>query len=120
MYKNAHRIAQWYIKNTASTKIYAKGRTFRRWSRRRSTILRLALRNQHAEDAARVRAVDHEIPNTAAEENRARRRADFLKEEARVRKIYEELVSSNRRRREVVQNQLTHPTSKKPLRLSLP
>jgi len=45
-----------------------------------------------AEDAARVRAVDHEIPNTAAEENRARRRADFLKEEARVRKIYEELV----------------------------
>ncbi len=36
--------------------------------------------------------VDHEVPNTAAEENRARRRADFLKEEARVRKIYEELV----------------------------
>jgi hypothetical protein len=32
------------------------------------------------------------VPNTAAEENRARRRADFLKEEARVRKIYEELV----------------------------
>jgi hypothetical protein len=45
-----------------------------------------------AGDAARVRAVDHEIPNTAAEENRARRRADFLKEEARVRQMYEELV----------------------------
>jgi hypothetical protein len=29
---------------------------------------------------------------TAAEENRARHRAEFLKEEARVRKIYEELV----------------------------
>jgi hypothetical protein len=45
-----------------------------------------------AEDAARVREVDHDVPNTAAEENRARRRAEFLKEEARVRKIYEELV----------------------------
>jgi hypothetical protein len=32
------------------------------------------------------------VPNTAAEENRARRRAEFLKEEARVRKMYEELV----------------------------
>ena len=45
-----------------------------------------------AQDAARVRQVDHEVPNTAAEENRARRRAEFLKEEARVRKMYEELV----------------------------
>jgi hypothetical protein len=45
-----------------------------------------------AEDAARVREVDHDVPNTAAEENRARRRAEFLKEEARVRKVYEELV----------------------------
>jgi len=36
--------------------------------------------------------VDHDVPITAAEENRARRRAEFLKEEARVRKIYEELV----------------------------
>ena len=45
-----------------------------------------------AEDAARVRDVDTEVPNTAAEENRARSRAEFLKEEARVRKIYEELV----------------------------
>ena len=45
-----------------------------------------------AKDAARVRNVDHDVPVTAAEENRARRRAEFLKEEARVRKIYEELV----------------------------
>jgi hypothetical protein len=45
-----------------------------------------------ADDAARVREVDTDVPNTAAEENRARRRAEFLKEEARVRKIYEELV----------------------------
>jgi hypothetical protein len=36
--------------------------------------------------------VDHDVPITASEENRARRRAEFLKEEARVRKIYEELV----------------------------
>src|SRR5258708_12223152 len=45
-----------------------------------------------ADDAARVGAVDTEVPTTAAQENRARRRAEFLKEEARVRKIYEELV----------------------------
>jgi len=43
-------------------------------------------------DAARVRHLDHDVPNTAAEEDRARRRAEFLKEEARVRKVYEELV----------------------------
>ena len=44
-----------------------------------------------AEDAARVRHLEHDIPLTAAEENRARRKK-ALEEQAKVRAIYEELV----------------------------
>ncbi len=83
MYKNA-TVAQWY-KEHGKHEIYAKGKAVGLNTYEHSLVI-------DAEDAARVRAVDHEVPNTAAEENRARRRADFLKEEARVRKIYEELV----------------------------
>jgi hypothetical protein len=83
MYKNA-TVAQWY-KEHGKHEIYAKGRAVSLDAYEHSLVI-------DAEDAARVRAVDHEVPNTAAEENRARRRAEFLKEEARVRKIYEELV----------------------------
>ena len=83
MYKNA-TVAQWY-KEHGKHEIYAKGRAVSLDTYEHSLVI-------DAEDAARVRAVDHEVPNTAAEENRARRRAEFLKEEARVRKIYEELV----------------------------
>ena len=83
MYKNA-TVAQWY-KEHGKHDIYAKGKAVSLEAYDHSLVI-------DAEDAARVRAVDHEVPNTAAEENRARRRADFLKEEARVRKIYEELV----------------------------
>jgi 7,8-dihydro-6-hydroxymethylpterin dimethyltransferase len=83
MYKNA-TVAQWY-KEHGKHEIYAKGKAVNLDTYNHSLVI-------DAEDAARVRAVDHEVPNTAAEENRARRRAEFLKEEARVRKIYEELV----------------------------
>jgi hypothetical protein len=83
MYKNAS-VAQWY-KEHGKHEIYAKGRAVGLENYEHSLVI-------DAEDAARVREVDHEVPNTAAEENRARRRADFLKEEARVRRIYEELV----------------------------
>ncbi len=83
MYKNA-TVAQWY-KEHGKHDIYAKGKAVSLEAYDHSLVI-------DAEDAARVRQVDHEVPNTAAEENRARRRADFLKEEARVRKIYEELV----------------------------
>jgi uncharacterized radical SAM superfamily Fe-S cluster-containing enzyme len=83
MYKNA-TVAQWY-KEHGKHEIYAKGRAVSLDAYEHSLVI-------DAEDAARVRAVDHEVPNTAAEENRARRRTEFLKEEARVRKIYEELV----------------------------
>ncbi|HEY1483718.1 MAG TPA: hypothetical protein VGF19_13385, partial [Candidatus Acidoferrum sp.] len=44
-----------------------------------------------AEDAARVRHIEHDIPVTAAEENRARRKK-AIEEQAKVRAIYEELV----------------------------
>src|SRR5712664_1905117 len=83
MYKNA-TVAQWY-KTHGKHEIYAKGRAVNLETYDHSLVI-------DAEDAARVRAVDHDVPLPAAEENRARRRAEFLKEEARVRKIYEELV----------------------------
>jgi hypothetical protein len=83
MYKNA-TVAQWY-KEHGKHEIYAKGRAVGLDAYDHSLVI-------NAEDAARVRNVDHDVPITAAEENRARRRAEFLKEEARVRKIYEELV----------------------------
>jgi len=44
-----------------------------------------------AADAARVRHIEHDIPVTAAEENRIRRKK-ALEEQAKVRAIYEELV----------------------------
>ena len=44
-----------------------------------------------AEDAARVRHLEHDIPVTAAEEDRARRKKAY-EEQAKVRAIYEELV----------------------------
>ena len=83
MYKNA-TVAQWY-KEHGKREIYAKGKAVGLDTYEHSLVI-------DAEDAARVRTVDHDVPITAAEENRARRRAEFLKEEARVRKIYEELV----------------------------
>jgi len=44
-----------------------------------------------AEDAARVRAREHDVPMTAAEEDRIRRKQAF-EEQAKVRAIYEEMV----------------------------
>jgi uncharacterized radical SAM superfamily Fe-S cluster-containing enzyme len=83
MHKNA-TVAQWY-KEHGKHEIYAKGRAVGLDTYEHSLVI-------DAEDAARVRSVDHDVPVTAAEENHVRRRAEFLKEEARVRKIYEELV----------------------------
>jgi 7,8-dihydro-6-hydroxymethylpterin dimethyltransferase len=83
MYKNA-TVAQWY-KEHGKHEIYAKGRNVDLQTYEHSLVVDLV-------DAAKVRHLDHDVPNTAAEEDRARRRAEFLKEEARVRKMYEELV----------------------------
>jgi hypothetical protein len=82
MHKNA-TVAEWY-KNHGKHEIYAKNK-------------KVALNDyEHslkidAEDAARVRHLEHDIPLTAAEEDRIRRKKAF-EEAAKVRKIYEELV----------------------------
>ena len=55
---------------------------------RRTTSTRCKI---DAEDASRVRHLEHDIPLTAAEEDRIRRKKAF-EEAAKVRKIYEELV----------------------------
>jgi len=82
MYKNA-TVAQWY-KEHGKHEIFAKGKKVDLASYEHS--LRI-----DAEDAARVRHLEHDIPLTAAEEDRARRRK-ATEEAAKVRKIYEELV----------------------------
>jgi len=82
MYKNA-TVAQWY-KTHGKHEIYAKGKEVHLEHYEHS--LRI-----DAEDAARVRHLEHDIPLTAAEEDRIRRKK-ALEEAAKVRKIYEELV----------------------------
>jgi uncharacterized radical SAM superfamily Fe-S cluster-containing enzyme len=82
MYKNA-TVAQWY-KTHGKHEIYAKGKKVDLNSYEHS----LRIDN---EDATRVRHLEHDIPQTAAEEDRIRRRK-ANEEAAKVRKIYEELV----------------------------
>jgi hypothetical protein len=82
MHKNA-TVAEWY-KNHGKHEIYAKGKSVNLGSYEHSLVI-------DAEDAARVRHIEHDIPVTAAEENRARRKK-AIEEQAKVRAIYEELV----------------------------
>jgi len=83
MYKNA-TVAQWY-KTHGKHEIYAAGKAVNLGNYEHSLVI-------DAEDAARVKVRDHDdVPVTAADEDRARRRA-AQKEEAKVRQIYEELV----------------------------
>jgi uncharacterized radical SAM superfamily Fe-S cluster-containing enzyme len=82
MHKNA-TVAEWY-KTHGKHEIYAKGKSVNLQSYEHS--LRI-----DADDAARVRHLEHDIPLTAAEEERARRKRAY-EEQAKVRAIYEELV----------------------------
>src|SRR6185503_15793223 len=82
MHKNA-TVAEWY-KTHGKHEIYAKGKNVNLQSYEHS--LRI-----DADDAARVRHLEHDIPLTAAEEERARRKKAY-EEQAKVRAIYEELV----------------------------
>ena len=82
MHKNA-TVAQWY-KEHGKHEIYAKGKKVDLMSYEHS--LRI-----DDDDAARVRHLEHDIPQTAAEEDRIRRKKAF-EEAAKVRRIYEELV----------------------------
>jgi len=82
MHKNA-TVAEWY-KTHGKHEIYAKGKKVDLNTYEHSLKI-------DAEDAARVRHLEHDIPQTAAEEDRARRKRAY-EEQAKVRAIYEELV----------------------------
>ncbi|OLC85388.1 MAG: hypothetical protein AUH88_06665 [Acidobacteria bacterium 13_1_40CM_4_61_5] len=82
MHKNA-TVAEWY-RNHGKHEIYAKGRKVNLETYEHSLVI-------DANDAARVRHLEHDIPLTAAEEDRIRRKKAF-EEQAKVRAIYEELV----------------------------
>jgi uncharacterized radical SAM superfamily Fe-S cluster-containing enzyme len=82
MHKNA-TVAEWY-KNHGKHEIYAKGKAVNLQSFEHSLVI-------DANDAARVRHLDHDVPLTAAEEDRTRRKKAY-EEQAKVRAIYEELV----------------------------
>jgi uncharacterized radical SAM superfamily Fe-S cluster-containing enzyme len=82
MYKNA-TVAQWY-RTHGKHEIYAKGKKVNLENYEHSLVI-------DAADAARVRPKEHDIPMTAAEEDRLRRKK-ALEEQAKVREIYEELV----------------------------
>jgi uncharacterized radical SAM superfamily Fe-S cluster-containing enzyme len=82
MHKNA-TVAEWY-KNHGKHEIYAKGKAVNLESFEHSLVI-------DANDAARVRHLEHDVPLTAAEEDRTRRKKAY-EEQAKVRAIYEELV----------------------------
>jgi len=82
MHKNA-TVAEWY-KTHGKHEIYAKGKKVNLESYEHHLKI-------DAEDAARVRHLEHDIPLTAAEEDRMRRKKAW-EEAAKVRAIYEELV----------------------------
>jgi len=81
MHKNA-TVAEWY-KTHGKHEIYAKGKEVQLGDFQHSLTI-------NAQDAARVREREHDIPMTAAEEERARRKADWEAKQAR--QLYEELV----------------------------
>jgi len=81
MHKNA-TVAEWY-KTHGKHEIYARGKEVDLPDYDHSLQIR-------AEDAARVRDRDHDVPMTAAEEDKARRKAAYEAQQARA--LYEELV----------------------------
>jgi len=83
MYKNAS-VAEWY-KTHGKHAIYAKGKSVELDTTQHSLTV-------NAEDAARVRTLEA-VPQTAAEEDKARRKAAWeAQQAAQVRKVYEEIV----------------------------
>jgi uncharacterized radical SAM superfamily Fe-S cluster-containing enzyme len=81
MYKNAS-VAEWY-RTHGKHEIYARGKAVPIAPEKISLTV-------NAEDAARVRSLSHDVPLTAAEEEKARRKAAWEAQQAR--KVYEELV----------------------------
>jgi uncharacterized radical SAM superfamily Fe-S cluster-containing enzyme len=91
MYKNA-TVAEWY-KTHGKHQIYAKGKAVELDANPHSLCV-------NPDDAARVRPKEHELPITAAEEERQRRKTVWEAQQAR--QYYEELVLK-RSRTELVQ-----------------
>ncbi len=84
MYKNAS-VAEWYKTHGKHT-IYAAGKSVSLDNTQHSLTV-------NAEDAARVRNLSHDVPLTAAEEEKARRKAAWeAQQAAQARKVYEDLV----------------------------
>ncbi|HTV55761.1 MAG TPA: radical SAM protein [Terriglobia bacterium] len=81
MHKNA-TVAEWY-KTHGKHEIYARGKSVSLENYEHSLQV-------DAEDAARVREREHDIPMTAAEEERQRRKASW--EAQQVKQLYEEMV----------------------------
>jgi 7,8-dihydro-6-hydroxymethylpterin dimethyltransferase len=81
MHKNA-TVAEWY-KTHGKHEIYARGKSVNLENYEHS--LRV-----DSQDAARVRQRDHDIPMTAAEEERQRRKASWEAQQAK--QLYEEMV----------------------------
>ncbi|MGA2632249.1 MAG: radical SAM protein [Terriglobia bacterium] len=81
MHKNAS-VAEWY-KTHGKHEIYARGKAVPIASEDISL-------NVNAADAARVRSKEHDVPMTAADEEKARRKAAWEAQQAR--QVYEELV----------------------------
>ncbi|TAM80426.1 MAG: radical SAM protein [Acidobacteria bacterium] len=81
MHKNA-TVGEWY-KTHGKHEIYAAGKKVNLTEYDHSLAI-------NAEDAARVRERDHDVPMTAAEEERARRKAEWEAKQARA--YYEEMV----------------------------
>ncbi|HEV2247474.1 MAG TPA: radical SAM protein [Terriglobia bacterium] len=81
MHKNA-TVAEWY-KTHGKHEIYAAGKKVNLSEFDHSLTI-------NAEDAARVREREHDVPMTAAEEQRARRKAEWEAKQARA--YYEEVV----------------------------
>jgi len=81
MHKNA-TVAEWY-KTHGKHEIYARGKSVNLESYEHSLSV-------NAEDAARVRPKEHDIPMTAAEEEKKRRKTAWEAQQARA--LYEELV----------------------------
>jgi hypothetical protein len=80
MYKNA-TVAEWY-KTHGKHQIYAKGKRVELDATQHSLYV-------NPDDATRVRAKEHDVPTTAAEEDRQRRKTAW---EAQARQYYEEIV----------------------------
>jgi uncharacterized radical SAM superfamily Fe-S cluster-containing enzyme len=84
MYKNAS-VAEWYKTHGKHT-IYAKGKSVELDTTNHSLTV-------NAEDAARVRSLQHDVPLTAAEEEKARRKAAWeAQQAATARQLFEETV----------------------------